>query len=335
MTRARPLRFLALVAGLWIGARAVMLTLSVAPAPVVQVAGKVQTARTSPAPAIPAASPIEQMSAAYPSLIRAFPYKRILCGPERGAATIPVVAAVPSPSVPPPSMAPAALAKPAMTLALSPVATIPREPSPAPRWSASAWLLVRDGRGRAALAPGGTLGGSQAGGRLLYRIGGGLALSARAYAPLRRPAGAEAAAGIDWQPAAQLPLHLLAERRQDIGGAGRSAFALTLHGGASARLPGGLRGEAYAQAGVVGTRSRDLFVDASARVSVPVGPVEIGASAWGATQPGAARLDAGPHVSYRLPVADANIRLQADWRVRIAGDAAPGSGPALTIAADF
>jgi hypothetical protein len=203
------------------------------------------------------------------------------------------------------------------------------------RWSASAWLLVRDGRGQAALAPGGTLGGSQAGGRLLYRVGDGLALGGRAYAPLRRSGGAEVAIGIDWQPVERAPVHVLAERRQDVGGAGRSAFALTLHGGASGRLPGGLRGEAYAQAGVVGTRSRDLFVDASARASLPAGRVEAGLSAWGAAQPGAARLDAGPHLSYRLPVRGANIRLQADWRFRIAGDAAPGSGPALTLAADF
>jgi len=120
-----------------------------------------------------------------------------------------------------------------------------------------------------------------------------------------------------------------------MGGSGRSAFALTLYGGASARLPGGLRGEVYAQAGVVGTRSRDPFVDASGRASLPAGPVEVGGSAWAAAQPGAARLDAGPHISYRLPARGADIRVQADWRFRIAGDASPGSGPALSIALDF
>lgn len=209
-------------------------------------------------------------------------------------------------------------------------------PNPArPRWSGSAWLLVRDRGGQAALAPGGTLGGSQAGARLLYRVGGGLALSGRAYLPLRRTAGAEVAAGLDWQPSERIPIHILAERRQDLGGAGRSAFALTVYAGADGRLPAGLRGEVYAQAGVVGVRSRDLFVDASARVSAPVGPVEIGGSAWGAAQPGASRLDAGPHISYRLPVKNTHIRVQADWRFRIAGDAAPDSGPALTLGMDF
>ena len=203
------------------------------------------------------------------------------------------------------------------------------------RWSGSAWALLHDDRGQATLAPGGTLGGSQTGARILYRIGGGLALGGRFYAPLRRPGGAEAAAGIDWRPWPRLPVHLLAERRQGLGGAGRSAFALTLYGGASGHLPAGLRGEAYAQAGIVGLESRDPFVDGSVRIGLPVGRVEVGAGGWGAAQAGAARLDAGPWVAYRLPVRGANLRLQADWRIRIAGDAAPGSGPALTLAADF
>ncbi|HKR24119.1 MAG TPA: hypothetical protein VJS15_02580 [Allosphingosinicella sp.] len=203
------------------------------------------------------------------------------------------------------------------------------------RWSASAWLLLRDDGGGGALAPGGTLGGSQAGARLLRPIGRGLALSGRLYLPLRRHSAAEAAAGLDWRPVARLPLHLLAERRQALGKDGRSAFALTLYGGASSELPRRLRLDAYGQAGVVGTRARDVFVDGSARISAPLGPVEIGGGAWGAAQPGAWRVDAGPSISYRLPVRGAALRLQADWRFRLAGDAAPGSGPALTLAADF
>jgi hypothetical protein len=30
-----------------------------------------------------------------------------------------------------------------------------------------------------------------------------------------------------------------------------------------------------------------------------------------------------------------NVRVHADWRQRLAGNAAPGSGPALTLAGDF
>lgn len=203
------------------------------------------------------------------------------------------------------------------------------------RWSASGWILLRDEGGDAALAPGGTLGGSQIGARVAYAPGGSVALSGRAYLPLRHPAGAELAAGIDWRPVPALPVNLLAERRQRLGRDGRSAFALTLYGGAGRSLTPRTRLDLYGQAGIVGLRSRDLFVDGAARLSRRVGPLEIGAGAWGAAQPGASRLDAGPSLSWRLPVRDANLRLQADWRFRVAGDAAPGSGPALTLAADF
>ncbi|MDQ3140096.1 MAG: hypothetical protein M3Q15_05165, partial [Pseudomonadota bacterium] len=89
----------------------------------------------------------------------------------------------------------------------------------AARWSGSAWAFVRDGGG-SALAPGGTLGGSQLGGRLLYRLVGHdrrLSASGRVYTPLDDIEGAEAALGIDWKPFAALPVHLLAERRQRLG----------------------------------------------------------------------------------------------------------------------
>lgn len=207
--------------------------------------------------------------------------------------------------------------------------------SPSRRWSVSAWMLVRRDRGGSALAPGGTLGGSQAGARISYQLSGGLALSARASLPLRRAAAAEAAAGLDWRPVASLPLNILAERRQALGGEGRSAFALTLYGGGGLKLPHGLRLDGYGQAGMVGTKARDLFVDGAVRVSAPVGPLEVGVGARGAAQPGAARLDAGPGLAWRLPLRGAAVRIEADWRFRIAGAAAPGSGPALTLVTEF
>jgi hypothetical protein len=226
---------------------------------------------------------------------------------------------------------------PARTALLDPIQPLapPTAAAADRRWSASTWALLRRQRDGRSLAPAGTLGGSQAGVRLLYRVGDGLALSARAYVPLRRPKGAEAAAGLEWRPASAIPVAILAERRQALGREGRSAFSVLVHGGASRALPGGLRLDAYAQTGIVGVRSRDTFLDVSARVAARLGPVEVGAGAWGAAQPGASRLDVGPSLSYRLPVAHANLRLEADWRFRLAGDAAPGSGPALTLAADF
>ena len=43
-------------------------------------------------------------------------------------------------------------------------------------------------------------------------------------------------------------------------------------------------------------------------------------------------LDAGPRLT--MKVRD-NVRVHADWRQKLAGNAEPGSGPALTLAGDF
>lgn len=211
--------------------------------------------------------------------------------------------------------------------------------SPAtPRWSFAAWSFLRRGDAPA-LAPGGTLGGSQAGALARFRINGEpdrpLALAIRLSSPVRRPAGAEAAVGIDWRPSRRLPIHLLAERREALGSEGRSAFGLTLHGGVSDAPIAGLRVEAYAQAGIVGMRSRDRFGDGALRLSVPLGRMRLGAGAWAAAQPGLSRLDLGPQASLRLPLAGRNVAIAADWRFRVAGNARPGSGPALTVGTDF
>jgi hypothetical protein len=204
------------------------------------------------------------------------------------------------------------------------------------RWSVSAWAFVRRGEGRE-LATGGALGGSQAGTRITYHLREGLSLSGRIYAPLNRPDGAEAALGFEWQPLRSVPVRLLAERRQAIGSDGRSAFALLAHGGVfDQRLIGPVRLDTYAQAGLVGLNARDAFIDGAVRLGVPVAEnLSFGVGAWGAAQPGAARFDAGPQASYRLPIPGRNVRLAAEWRLRMAGDASPGSGPALTLATDF
>jgi hypothetical protein len=203
------------------------------------------------------------------------------------------------------------------------------------RWSFSGWSFFRAGEG-ASLAPGGTLGGSQAGARLTYRVGGGLAVAARGYAPLRRRSGAEAAVGLEWKPLKGVPVRLLAERRQALGSDGRSAFGLTAHGGLSEVPVGRFRIDAYGQAGMVGAASRDLFADGMVRAALPVGGrARVGAGAWAAAQPGVSRIDIGPHASLRLPVGGKTVTVAADWRLRLSGNARPGSGPSLTLATDF
>jgi hypothetical protein len=210
------------------------------------------------------------------------------------------------------------------------------------RWSSAAWAFVRQGDAQS-LAAGGTLGGSQLGARFAYRINGNpqrpLALNLRLSSPLRSRKGAEAALGLEWKPVAAVPVRLLAERRQALGDEGRSAFALLAYGGVSdLKALGPLRVSAYAQAGVVGVRSRDLFADGAAVIALPLdegGRMSLGAGAWAAAQPGVSRLDVGPSVRLRLPVQGRSVSVSADWRIRAAGDAAPGSGPALTVATDF
>lgn len=207
------------------------------------------------------------------------------------------------------------------------------------RWSLSAWTFVRQGDAPP-LAAGGLLDGSQAGARLAYRLNRDsarpLALSARLSAPLRRTAGAEAALGVSWKPSGRLPVHLLAERRQALGREGRSAFAVTFYGGVSDAPLGPFRIDAYAQAGIVGARSRDPFGDGSLRLSLPLGGrARLGAGAWAAAQPGLSRLDLGPQAALRLPVAGRSVTLAADWRIRVAGNARPDSGPTLTLGTDF
>lgn len=237
-----------------------------------------------------------------------------------------------------------------MLLPLQPEILPPAEPmraaSPAfrslSRWSGSAWGFVRRGKGPQ-LAAGGTLGGSQIGARIGYRLNSDgvrpLSFSARIYSPMGSASGAEGAVGFEWKPSAAVPITVLAERRQAIGRHGRSAFSLTGFGGVSDRkVAGPLVIDAYAQAGLVGLKSRDLFVDGSAALGLPVGghdELKVGAALWAAAQPGVSRVDAGPQVSYQLPLQGKAVRVIADWRVRVAGDAAPGSGPALTLSTAF
>ena len=75
------------------------------------------------------------------------------------------------------------------------------------------------------------------------------------------------------QPVGNIPPWLTAERRQAIGryGGGRNAFALFFEGGVYERaLPLRLTLDAYLQVGVVGTHSRDPFVDGGVAATRPV-----------------------------------------------------------------
>lgn len=207
------------------------------------------------------------------------------------------------------------------------------------RLQLTAWALLRAQSagiaGSQSLASGGSLGASQAGARLTYNFTRQLAATIRSSSDVGRRGG-EVAAGVRIQPVAGIPIWIDAERRQRIGryGGGRSAFALFFEGGVYGRpMPLHFLLDAYLQGGVVGFRSRDRFIDGGLTLTRPVYKrFSAGAGVWGGAQPGLYRVDAGPRVTMR--VRD-NLRVHLDWRQRLAGNAAPGSGPAITLAADF
>ena len=204
------------------------------------------------------------------------------------------------------------------------------------RLSMSAWAMMRRDPGSPSLATNGQLGGSQAGTRLLWRFDRRFAASLRSSAPIGGvQRNAEVALGLRWQPSARIPVALTAERRQSFGrDKGRSAFALFAEGGVYDRpIIAGFNLDAYLQAGVVGVRDHAAFVDGSATLTRPLWrQFSAGFGVWGGAQPGLARLDAGPRATMRL---GRSMRVHLDYRHRFAGQAAPGSGPVLTLAGDF
>jgi hypothetical protein len=203
----------------------------------------------------------------------------------------------------------------------------------------SSWAMLRGRQGEPlgpnSLGSVGNLGGSQAGARLLYNFSRQLAVSLRTTSDVGRQGG-EAAAGVRVQPIASIPVWVTAERRQKIGrmSSGRSDFALFAEGGVYQRpMPGRFQLDAYVQGGIVGLRSRDLFVDGGLALTRPLyRNFSGGFGLWGGAQPGIYRVDAGPRVTMSVR---RNVKVHFDWRQKLAGNAQPGSGPAVTLSGDF
>lgn len=221
-------------------------------------------------------------------------------------------------------------------------------PAPPRRWSADGWLLLRDGGGPA-LAGGGSpasYGASQAGAVVRYRLapasGHRTAAYLRATAALGAAKDREVAAGLSARPLARLPVVAAVELRaaDRPGGVAVRPAAFVVTELPPFDLPLGLRGEAYGQAGWVGGKGATAFVDGQLRADrqvVRIGGIDLraGAGAWGGAQEGASRVDVGPSATLGLPVGRGSARMAVDWRFRVAGNAAPASGPALTLSAGF
>ncbi len=221
---------------------------------------------------------------------------------------------------------------------LSPTVLPPTIARDGSRLAGSAWLIARNGSAPGVV--GGQLGASQAGIRATYALGSRrrFALAARLSAPLSGR-GKEAAVGIDWQPT-RAPIHVIAEHRVALdGGRGGPMVGVVGGFGPVAVIPG-LHLEGYGQAGVIARDGGEGFGDGALRASHPLRSIgglriDIGAGIWGGAQRGAARLDIGPSLGIVLPVGRDAVRVTADWRQRIAGDARPDSGPAVSLGTNF
>jgi hypothetical protein len=214
------------------------------------------------------------------------------------------------------------------------VASAPPVPDKLDRLRLSRWPLLRGRSSGSTLASGATLGGIEAGARLTYAFDHKLAAQLRTASPVGAGRGVELALGARYQPLRSVPVWINAERRQSVGDYGRSAFALFAEGGLYQQpLPWNFSLDAYLQGGMVGISRRDLFVDGAFAATRPVfRNYSAGLGVWGGAQPGLYRVDVGPRLTMKVR---SNIRVHVDWRQRLAGKADPGSGPALTLAADF
>ncbi|WP_285713463.1 hypothetical protein [Erythrobacter oryzae] len=235
---------------------------------------------------------------------------------------------------------------------LPPVLPLPVAAPPG-RWSLDGWAFWRQGSSAAPVSQGRVpvYGASQAGAVLQYRLapssGHDPRLYARAYRALVTRGENEIAAGASLRPLARLPVRVAGEVRYT-DAAFFSAFRPAAYAVTELpplRLPFGAEGELYAQGGWVGGPGATPFADAQASVtrSLPVVArltderlrLSLGAGAWGGAQKDAQRADIGPTLRLDTRIGKVPARIAVDWRLRVAGDAAPGSGVAVTVSAGF
>lgn len=225
----------------------------------------------------------------------------------------------------------------------------PQDKPRADRWSLDNWAFWRQGSSsipttNLGRAP--SYGASQAGSVLRYELAPSNArrprLYLRGYSALAGPSEQEVSAGLSARPLAKIPLRLHAEARA-LRASGRTsargaAFVTTEL--PPAKLPLGLEGEFYGQAGYVLGRNETGFADGQAQVTrkvsdLSLAKIRVGAAAFAGAQKGAQRLDVGPTLRFDLSLGDSPARLSVDWRERVAGDAEPDSGVAVTLSTRF
>jgi hypothetical protein len=242
----------------------------------------------------------------------------------------------------------AAPVRPGVPAAAPLLASLPQHAPPftGSRWSADAWLMLRQDTTASVASGRPSYGRSQAGAVLRYRLAPASTHAPQAYvrasSALGGPLERDLVAGLSGRPLPRVPLRVALEARvsETEQGTELRPAVIAVTELAPLRLPRGLRAEAYLQGGYVGGRFATGFVDGQGRVERAVArigeaDVSAGAGAWGGAQKGAARLDIGPTAAVSFRLGEARGRLAADYRFRVAGAAEPRSGPALTLSAGF
>ncbi|MXO49816.1 hypothetical protein GRI42_00695 [Erythrobacter gaetbuli] len=249
--------------------------------------------------------------------------------------------------IPMPSSIADVLGRDDMAGTVSPVSAGSEE-VPQRRWRFDGWLLLRGvSAGEVGTGPAlSSYGGSQAGALLAYSLAPGSrrdpAFYLRASAALREPGQSEAALGVRVRPLGDRRLALHAEVRGAQTGSGTQVrpAAFATYGYENRNLPHRLGARAYAQAGYVGSDFATGFADGQLVLDREVAKFDlatlrVGAGAWGGIQKGAGRIDVGPSAGLEMEIGDVPARIGLDYRIRIAGDAEPGDGPALTLSTGF
>ena len=320
--RGRPVRFLAVVTVGWVGMRVVLLLPDA-----VEVVTR--GAAVLGVPRVVAAPTVDNRV-----LPTGFPQAIAQTFPRSGGSAVGVV---PVDRV---KLALAVAIEPAVAPPVEAVSQAPILPRPdlppgvvRPGLTGSAWVALRGGS-----ATGGPvqLGGGQAGVRLRLPMGASdqVALVGRVAAPLAGQ-GSEAAFGLEWRPGGGA-VAIVAERRValDRGGDGTGLGVIA---GLDRAIGERIVVEGYGQAGVVWRAGTQPYADGAARAlyRVGFGHLRLGIGSWGVAQREGARIDVGPSAVAVLPIGKQPVRLSIDWRQRVAGKAAPGSGLALTLGSDF
>lgn len=343
--RARSIEALGLIVALWgVGRASVLYFSQQAPEdakPAKRVATfSVSTLKTPMVMAVSSATVAISGAANSTISSRKAAFRKAAEAPQPIARSIAETRSLPVP-FPAPAAAPQASSERAPATTDQPPAIGPDMPlKPALRpLHGAAWIVWRPDTTGRALSGGGQLGGSQIGARLFLPVAfkDRLRASLRAYAPLQQTKAFELSPGLSVRPFPRLPVELIAERRLRGGTKARDATSVFLAGGTSTQLLGGAwQAETYGQAGMVGLHSPQFFADGSATLRHAIGEGQaIGFGIWGGLQPGVKRLDVGPSATTMVGPSALKVRLTVDWRVRVGGDARPGSGVSVSVSKDF